>query len=269
MARDFQKKIRVALIGNGVIAHQIAAFCASQAQDLEIVGALTRSTEKAPAGAYPLTHSLSHLFGWHPDLVIECASHSAVIEYGPSILSSGVDLIIISAGSLSDDTLYDCLMRASRRGGGQLKVAAGALPGIEALVAARLGGLATVKLLTSKPPNAWKGTPADQAFDLLSLKSATTIFSGTAREAAHKYPKNANVAAIAALAGIGFDRTQVALVADPGLTQNTHRLDAAGSFGKMHVVIEANPSPKNPKTSLIAALSLLRLLDQQIASISL
>jgi aspartate dehydrogenase len=93
------------------------------------------------------------------------------------------------------------------------------------------------------------------------------IFSGNAREAALAFPKNANVAATAALAGLGFEKTQITLVADPGVTQNVHHLEAEGAFGKLILEINANPSPDNPKTSHMAALSIMRVLENEATSI--
>jgi aspartate dehydrogenase len=49
------------------------------------------------------------------------------------------------------------------------------------------------------------------------LTNAQIFFRGSAREAAYRFPVSANVAAISALAGIGFDRMNVELVADPNI----------------------------------------------------
>ena len=148
-----------------------------------------------------------------------------------------------------------------------MKLVAGALPGVDALASAKLAGLSSVTLTSSKPPRAWKGTPAETTHDLDAITARTVIFSGNARDAALTFPKNANVAATAALAGVGFEQTRVMLVADPAVTQNVHRLEAAGAFGAMTLEIHANPSPDNPKTSHMAALSIMRVLENEASAI--
>ena len=45
-----------------------------------------------------------------------------------------------------------------------------------------------------------------------------TLYDGPTRGICPKYPQNVNTHATVALAGIGFDRTQSILVADPALT---------------------------------------------------
>ena len=98
---------------------------------------------------------------------------------------------------------------------------------------------------------------------LNALTGATTFYSGTAREAASHFPKNANVTVIAALAGLGLDRTRVELTADPGVRDNVHVLSATGAFGKLEVRIENKPLAANPRSSEMAALSLVRIIENR------
>lgn len=101
-----------------------------------------------------------------------------------------------------------------------------------------------------------------------ALTQALVFFHGSAREAASRFPANANVAAISALAGIGFDRTHVELIADPTIAENCHHLSAQGDFGVLNVTVENRPLTNNPKSSELAALSLVRLIENRCRSIS-
>src|SRR5699024_9145648 len=98
---------------------------------------------------------------------------------------------------------------------------------------ARLRRLAALPYQGIKPALAWLGTPAETVLDLHNLPEATVFFEGTAREAAQQYPQNANVAATIALAGMGFEKTQVQLIADPHAQHNQHRIEAQGGFGQL------------------------------------
>jgi len=193
-----------------------------------------------------------------PDLVAECAGHGAVREHGEAVLSAGADLVVISIGALSDDSLHDRLRAAAERGGGQLVLPAGAVGGIDALAAARLSGLEDVTYTGRKPPRAWRGTRAEALLDLDGLTEPVTFFEGTAREAARDYPQNANVAATVALAGAGMDATRVRLVADPGTARNLHELSVRSGAVEFTIRLEGRPSPANPKTSLTAGYSVAR-----------
>jgi len=90
------------------------------------------------------------------------------------------------------------------------------------------------------------------------LEVARTHVSGPSREAALQYPKNANVAAAIALAGAGFEKTRVELVADPELKHNVHRIEAQGAFGTLHFDIAGNALPDAPRSSALTAMSVLR-----------
>ena len=208
--------------------------------------------------------SLDALKG-RPSLALECASHQAVASLVPELLGRGVDTIVASVGALAERGLPERLETAAASGGARLILVPGALAGIDALRAARLRPLDAVEYTGRKPPRGWAGTPAEARADLAALREAAVIFEGNARDAARLYPKNANVAAMVALAGIGMERTRVQLIADPAVTRNTHTVLARGEFGVLEVTVSANPLPSNPKTSALAALSIVRAIDNCVS----
>tara|TARA_B110000444_G_C18834593_1_gene595219 strand:+ start:1985 stop:2782 length:798 start_codon:yes stop_codon:yes gene_type:complete len=195
-----------------------------------------------------------------PSFVLECASHQAVEEYGPYFLKRGVDLGVISIGALSNIELFDRLNSSSCEGNSRVFIVPGAIGGVDALAAAGIENLDNVIYTSRKSPKSWIPSPAEDLFDLPNIKEATIIFKGTARDAANFYPKNANVAATIALAGLGFEKTQVTLIADPNTTVNTHHLLASGAFGELDVTIKGNPLKNNPKSSSLTAYSAIRML---------
>ncbi|MCL2428691.1 MAG: aspartate dehydrogenase, partial [Alphaproteobacteria bacterium] len=201
---------------------------------------------------------IASFLGDSPQVVAECASHAAVDEFGPAILKTGCDLIVISIGALSSDATRAALLTAAEHGGGQIVLPAGAIGGIDALGAARLSGLESLVYTGRKSPSAWRGTQAERLVDLDTLTAPATLFEGSARRAAHDFPFNANVAAALALAGLGLDRTQVRLIADPGVTRNVHEFSVRSACSDFTVTMQGRPSPANPKTSLMAGYCVAR-----------
>lgn len=190
-----------------------------------------------------------------PDLVLECASQQAVVEWGVAILARGWRLAIISIGALADAELHQRLQQQVQQYHGELQLLSGAITGMDGLAAARLGGLDNVTYQSCKSPASWRGSAAEQYIDLDNVKEATLFFEGSAREAARLFPANANVAATIALTGTGMDNTCVQLKVDPHTKHNTHTIHADGDFGEFHIVLNGNPLVSNPKTSTLAALS--------------
>jgi aspartate dehydrogenase len=193
------------------------------------------------------------------DVVVEVAGHSALAQYGAAALEQGSDLVIASIGALADDALWLSLQRAATRA--KILLPAGAVAGIDALAAARLGGLDSVRYSSRKPPASLSAA--------LPPDCESIVFDGNARDAALQFPKNANVAATIALAGIGFENTEVRIIADPTLTQNVHVLEARGAFGSFSMTIAGSPLPGNPKSSSLTAMSLLRCIQNRQSSIVL
>ena len=100
--------------------------------------------------------------------------------------------------------------------------------------------------------------PADTVLDLDSLREPAVFYRGNAREAARDYPRNANVAATLALATLGFERTEVELMADPAAGGNLHEIEAVSDVGSITIRIEGRVSPDNPRTSMVTPYSVVR-----------
>ena len=102
----------------------------------------------------------------------------------------------------------------------------------------------------------------EHGIDLDSIKEPTVIFSGPARDAVREFPKNVNVAATVSLLGVGFDKTKVTIVVDPMTHSNSHELRIKGEFGQMTCHTYNVPSPDNPRTSYLAAMSAISALKR-------
>ncbi|MEM9576901.1 MAG: aspartate dehydrogenase [Pseudomonadota bacterium] len=256
--------MKVGLIGKGAIARYVADALAARGHELSAV--LVRPDRTARSLHVSTVEALPDDL----DLMIECAGHEALRTYGPQILARGLSLITVSIGALANAGTEAALHDAARAGAAKLHLASGAIGALDCLAAARVGTLTAVTYTGRKPPLGWKGSPADTRFDLEDLtRGAHVHFEGSAREAAMAYPKNANVAAAVALAGLGFDDTKVRLIADAEVSQNVHEVTAEGDFGQLQFQISGNALPENPRSSALAAMSVLSKLDQLSARVAL
>ncbi|WP_207005103.1 aspartate dehydrogenase [Trinickia mobilis] len=250
------RRFRIAVIGAGAIGRNFVGSLTKDYVD-EIAFLDRRETPDFPEGGpYGRLRRIDELVAWRPDVVVECAGHHAVSSVVPQVLREGFDVVLSSIGALADRQLRRAVSEATAVGGSRLIPIAGAVGGIDALSAAARSGLSEVRYTGRKPPKAWHGTAAAQEIDLDVLTSPTVIFTGTAEQAALKYPQNANVAATIALHGVGFEKTTVTLIADPTVRLNCHEIYAKGRSGELRVNTSNEPSPENPKTSWLAALSL-------------
>jgi aspartate dehydrogenase len=257
--------MRVALLGGGTIARLVLRH---RPPGIEVValagrGPQSRGAALAREFSVPYVIGRDRLLATRPEAVIEAASHDAVREHLVPLLQAGVSVVVLSAGALADDALRAAAEQAAAASGALLYVPSGGIGGLDALKTACLAGVDEVSIRVAKPPAAWKGIPYVEKLgvDLDALQAPRTLFEGPTREGVPHFPQNVNIAAVLSLGGIGMDRTRLEVVADPGLTLNTHTIRVSGAAGRMTVVLENVPAPENPKTSWLACYSALAALE--------
>jgi len=201
---------------------------------------------------------------YHCDLVIEAAAQSAAKQFIPIVVARGVDIMIMSVGSLVDDDFRKTVFDKAKTSEARIYIPTGALCGTDGLRAASNDEIDSVELVTMKGPKSLSDIQylIDKGIDVDEVKEKTVVYSGTAREAVKIFPKNVNVAATVSLLGIGFDETKVTIVLDPGIMSNSHELRVKGKFGEMVCHTYNVPEEDNPKTSHLASLSAISALKR-------
>jgi aspartate dehydrogenase len=199
------------------------------------------------------------------DMVIECAPSQLLRSIVAPFVESGKIAVVLSAGALLDN---EDLIELAKRNGGQIVVPTGALIGLDAVTAAAVGDIQSVRMVTRKPINGLAGAPyiVENNIDIAGITEPLRIFEGTAREAAKGFPANLNVAVALSLAGIGPDQTRLEIWADPTVTRNVHRIEVESDSARFSMAIENIPS-ENPRTGRITALSVIAYLRKQRASL--
>ncbi|HWA36691.1 MAG TPA: aspartate dehydrogenase [Burkholderiales bacterium] len=256
---------RIAIIGYGAIGRTLDRLL-QKGGVAQVAAVITlpefAHTARAEQRA-PVFTSVGEALSQQPTLFVECGGHGALRAHGEAVLLAGMDLLLASVGALADAALEAGLRAAAARGKAQVLIPSGALGGLDALTSARYAGLEEVRYTSVKAVEAWRGTHAERLVDLDQVKQATIVFTGNARDAARLFPQNANVAAAVALAGCGFEATSVALSADPAAKGNRHRIQASGAFGMIDVTVEGKTLPDNPKTSMLAPMSMVRTIESR------
>ena len=257
--------MKLILLGGGTIARLVLEHLKKgEFPGVEVIAVVGRSDASRGAQlgrefGVPFVVGLKAALARNPDAVLEAASHDAVRAHLVPMLERGLTVIVLSAGALCDDTLRAQAESAAVRGDGLLYVPSGGIGALDALKGACAAGVQSVSIRVAKPPAAWKGIAYVEGLgvDLDALRAPQVLFSGPARAGVPHFPQNVNIAAVLSLAGVGFDRTMLEVVADPGLTFNTHTISVAGRTGRFQLVLENVPSPENPKTAWLACYSAL------------
>lgn len=263
------KRLKIGIVGCGAIGSSLAKaikrnfrpeaeLAALYDIDSNKSGRLSRLVSKNRGLAVA---SLEKLIN-KSDLVIEAASAKCSNHVARQALAKKRDIMIMSVGGIVDH--FKEISALARKNNARVHIPSGAISGIDALKAARIGKIKRVVLSTRKNPLSFKGVKyvEDKGIRLEKIKKDKILFSGPAQQAVKYFPQNINVAAILSLAGIGAKKTVVRIIASPSTTKNIHeiRIDsvAAGILTRTENVLH----PQNPKTSYLAVLSAIATLRQ-------
>jgi aspartate dehydrogenase len=260
----------VGIIGCGALGGILArAIDRGEAGDVWLVGIfdvkreaaerLAKSLRKTPKIFASLDEMLAD---GEITIVVETASQEAVRGYSERILRSGRDLVILSVGALADPELLSSLTRIAKEKGRRIYIPSGAILGVDGIKAASLREIDEIVITTRKPPEALSYSEyiRKKGIDLRKIRHPTVVFEGPAREAVKLFPASVNIAATVSLAGVGFDRTRVKIIVDPTLKRNIHEVYVRGGAGEYTIVARNLPTLESPRTSMLAALSTIRLL---------
>ncbi|MER9925628.1 aspartate dehydrogenase [Mesorhizobium sp. M0048] len=258
--------VRIGIAGIGAIGSSVAhALDRGEIFGCELVAISARSQNRATEFNATLNSRVACLS--FEELADKC---DAVLEALPPQMFEAIALPVLSAGktlmamSASQLLSREDLVELARRTGGRIVVPSGAMLGLDAIKAAAVGEIHKVKIRTLKPPKSLVTAPyvVRNGLDLESLVEAVCILRGTVSEVAREFPANVNVAAALSLAGLGPDRTQMEIWADPGLAFNTHSVDVESDSSNFSMSIQNRPSDENPATGRITPQSVIAYLRQ-------
>lgn len=264
---------KIILVGCGNLGNMIAkGVKESLAAEYEIAAvsdAFAPSAQKlAESLGVPVVNTPEEMIAIGPDYVVEAATGQAAAQLAPVLIEAGLHVILLSVGALADEKLRQEIEEKGKRSGGRLYVASGAVGGFDLMRAVRFGGLEKAQIHTSKAPRSLNGAPYLCGEDLPETQEKL-VFEGNAEEAIAGFPKNVNVAVATALGTLGTKDTDVKISSVPGLLANEHEISLGGAFGSVQIKVSVNPSPDNPKSSALAAWSVLALLEKLASVIQL
>jgi len=257
--------LKVGLLGVGAIGQVLATALDAQPDRAVLVAIADQDRLRAEKFAaqlktQPGVVEIEELVR-RSELIIEAASQAALPEIVPRALRAQKDLMVMSVGGLLE---HEEWFAEAERQGCRIHVPSGAIAGLDGLRAAAMGRLSMVILTSRKPVAALRGAKyvTERRIDLEKLKEDTVVFEGPLEEACRAFPATSNVAATLRLAAGKSVEIRVRVVAVPGGTENVHEIQAVGDFGRFRIVLENLPSPSNPRTSRLAALSALATLEE-------
>jgi len=156
--------------------------------------------------------------------------------------------MVMSVGALMDKEFRDKVHAVAQDNNAKVYAPSGAIVGLDGIKAASIGNIKKASLTTRKSPKSLGR----------EVEEEEILFEGKASEAVEKFPVNINVAASLSIAcNMDID---VKIIVDPKVNRNVHEVLVQGDFGEFRTSSENVPFAANPKTSMLAAFSAIKLL---------
>lgn len=263
---------KVALIGCGNLGCAIAKGVVEKlGGEWELLGVMSRRRESAEALAAECgcrTYcSLDEILTDRPDVVVEAANPQAATALCRAVLSAGISFMPLSVGAFADRELLADAEKLARENDARLYICSGAIGGLDFMQSAMMYGAVEAGITNTKNPKSLEGAPYLENREL-SETETEVIFSGNAEDAIRAFPKNVNVAVCLALATNGVESTNVRVISAPGKNNNTHTIEMTGDFGEATIEISSRPTAGNPRSSGLAAASVLAKLKNITSAIT-
>jgi len=150
------------------------------------------------------------------DLVVECATADVLTRNFENYCRRS-DLLVFSVTAFSDEDFAQQAWALCKTHDTRLYLPHGAILGLDGIFDAR-GILTSVSIETVKSPASLGRQDAQR----------TVVYAGDTRQACKLYPRNVNVHAEVALAGLGFDKTRSTIISDPAVSTNAHTISVEG-----------------------------------------
>jgi aspartate dehydrogenase len=265
---------RVGLLGAGAIgAAVIDAFKAGGVPGHALTAILARphqvdALEGMVGGRATVTAEPETFLTAEMDLVVEAAGHAAAIALGPTVVMGGRDLVLVSVGALANSDFREQMAASAVNGAARILIPSGGFAGFDGLRALAQMGLTEVSYVSTKPPQAWDGTPGEADIRRHGRDGQVVLFDGAAAGAARLFPKNANLAAAVAIAGLGFEKTRVKLISDPTEPDIVGTLTARTEATTLVLTTRSRPTTTNPKSSQLVGGSILAALTNAGAALA-
>ncbi len=249
--------IKIGVAGIGAIGNAVCKAITTQPDFGDMV--LDCISDPAPTNTYSVDNVNFEELVERSDLIIECLPANIVPKLAALTFSANKDIIFISSAAL---LIYPEIIENLNNASSKAYLPSGALCGLDGVRAMKEMGINSAKIASTKPPMGFAGAPfiVETNLDLNAITETTLIFEGNAFDAARGFPANVNVAATLSLAGIGAQDTRVEIWADPLAKGNAHEITVQSDYSTMTSRIENLPDPANPKSSVLAAQSIVATL---------
>jgi aspartate dehydrogenase len=263
------RSLRVAIAGFGSIGRLVGQRIDQGIPGLQLVAVSARNLDRArehlatfatAVPTVPLAHSADDA-----DVVVECTPPEVFCDAVAGAVERGRTIVTVSATALLE---HPEVTERARLTGARIILVSGSVLGLDAIRAAAIGTLHSVRMVTRKPPLSMLRSPwlKERGIDVTTMAKPTRIFAGTAREAARAFPDKFNLAAVVALASGGPDRVDIEIWLDPAVERNVHRISVDADSTRFDMEIQNVPNPGHEGTGPLVGYSVIAALKDLTAT---